>query len=45
MSGLEVMAAVICAFFVIGFAVGMLLVSALPEGRRRRPERKGRRKR
>lgn len=36
MSGLEMVAAVIGVFFVIGFAVGMLLVIALPARRRRR---------
>ena len=36
MSGLEVVAAVVGVFFVIGFAVGMLLVIGLPACRRRR---------
>jgi hypothetical protein len=43
MSGLEVVAAVIGAFFVIGFVVGMLLVIALPARRGPRdPGRTGR---
>jgi hypothetical protein len=36
MSGFEVVAIVIGVFFVVGFAVGVLLVIALPACRRRR---------
>ncbi len=36
MSGFEAVAAVIGVFFVVGFAVGALLVIAMPACRRRR---------
>jgi hypothetical protein len=36
MNGFELVASVIGAFFVIGFAVGALLVIVLPASRRRR---------